>query len=623
MHAAGIGIDHARQLVRVSGLQLGQPAVLQQHLRQRVVLRQLAQHFLVGRWRAAGGLAHHRQLHAAEQDLAQLLGRIQVEGLPCQFIGLLLELQHFLAQLVALAAEFRRIDLDAVALDRGQHRRHLHLQQVDAFQPGIGRHLRAQHLVQLQREVGILGGVVAGLVHRHFVEADLLGTLAAQVFVRNPAAAQVALRQVVQADAAMRLQHVGLQHGVFGDARQADAFVGEHVGVVLGVMQQLGARGVFQPRTQPCQHLVLGQLRGAVRAAVRDRDIAGHARRHRHRQADQFGLHLVQRGGLRIHRHQRRLVHLFHPGVERRPVGNDAVIQLRGRGRHFGRHAGVARRHALGVAGQVSQPGAETVAFVQFGQGGVVAIARRQVVDAVDVAGQVAVALHRQQLARQREIGDGFAQVVARHALDAFGAFDQLVDRAELGDPFGGRLGADLGHARNVVDGIAHQHQVVDDAVRRHAELVEHAGLVQHLAAHGVDQGDVAVDQLRQVLVAGGHHRMHAAFGGAAGQRADHVIGLDPLDGQHRPTQGAHGAVDGLDLGRQVFRHGRTVRLVFRIQIVAERLATRIENTCGILCLIVGYKLAQHIDYAVQRTRRFALRIAQIRHSVESAVQVA
>lgn len=239
------------------------------------------------------------------------------------------------------------------------------------------------------------------------------------------------------------------------------------------------------------------------------------------------------------------------------------------------------------------------------------------------MAGQVAIALDGQQLARQREVGDGFAQVAAGHALDALGALDQLVDRTEFRDPLGGRLGADLGHARHVVDGVAHQHQVVDDAVRRHAELVDHAGLVQHLAAHGVDQRDMAVDQLRQVLVAGGHHRVHAALGGAAGQRADHVIGLDALDGQHRPAQRAHGAVDGLDLRRQVFRHGRAVRLVFRIQIVPERLATRIENTCGILCLIVGYKLAQHIDHAVQRTRRFALRIAQIRHSVKSAVQVA
>ncbi|MNS90696.1 hypothetical protein D3C72_1247580 [compost metagenome] len=115
---------------------------------------------------------------------------------------------------------------------------------------------------------------------------------------------------------------------------------------------------------------------------------------------------------------------------------------------------------------------------------------------------------------------------------------------------------------------------------------------------------------------------MHIMFGRALGQGADYVVGFDALDGQHRPAQRAHGAVDGFDLRGQVLRHGRTVRLVFRIQVVPERLAASIENTCGILCLMVRYKLAQHIHHAVKRTRGFALRVAQIRHSVESAVQV-
>ncbi|MNI65250.1 hypothetical protein D3C73_1207450 [compost metagenome] len=116
---------------------------------------------------------------------------------------------------------------------------------------------------------------------------------------------------------------------------------------------------------------------------------------------------------------------------------------------------------------------------------------------------------------------------------------------------------------------------------------------------------------------------MYIVFGSVLGQGADHVVRFHALNGQHRPTQRAHGAVDGFDLRRQVFRHGRTVRLVLGIQVVSEGLAAGIENTCGILCLMIRYKLAQHIDHAVQRPRGFALRIAQIRHSVESAVQVA
>ena len=73
-----------------------------------------------------------------------------------------------------------------------------------------------------------------------------------------------------------------------------------------------------------------------------------------------------------------------------------------------------------------------------------------------------------------------------------------------FGQPLDGRLGSDLVHAGHIVDRVADQHQVIDDALRRHAELVVHPGNVEHLAAHGVDQRDVRVDQLRQVLVARG-----------------------------------------------------------------------------------------------------------------------
>ena len=138
---------------------------------------------------------------------------------------------------------------------------------------------------------------------------------------------------------------------------------------------------------------------------MRNRDVAGHAGRDRHRQAHQPGLHFIQRGGFGVQRHQRRLGDLGHPGVEGVPIGDDAVILFRRRHGRRGGHARVARRHALGVAGQVAQPGAETVALVQFDQGGVVALARRQVLDALDMTGQVAVALHRQQLARERKFG--------------------------------------------------------------------------------------------------------------------------------------------------------------------------------------------------------------------------
>ena len=63
----------------------------------------------------------------------------------------------------------------------------------------------------------------------------------------------------------MRLQHIGLQHRVLGHARQAHSFVGEDMGIVFGMVQQLGAPGVLQPAAQARDDLVPGQLIARLR----------------------------------------------------------------------------------------------------------------------------------------------------------------------------------------------------------------------------------------------------------------------------------------------------------------------------------------------------------------------
>ena len=106
------------------------------------------------------------------------------------------------------------------------------------------------------------------------------------------------------------------------------------------------------------------------------------------------------------------------------------------------------------------------------------------------------------------------------------------------------RLGPHPGHARNVVAGVAHQRQVVDDELRRHTKALDDALSIRHLPLHGVDQGDVGRDQLRHVLVPGTDQDLDLLLGRLAGQSADHVIRLDPLDHQQRQ---AHGSDDGMD----------------------------------------------------------------------------
>ncbi len=143
VHAAGRRIDHLRQLVGVRRLELRQRAMLEQDLRQRIVGREFLQHLLVGRRLPGRGLLHDRQAHLLEQDLAQLLGRAQVERLPGQLVRLLLQRDDALAQLAALAREQRGVDQDAVALHAEQHLAHGHLElRVDVVELRVRRDRR-------------------------------------------------------------------------------------------------------------------------------------------------------------------------------------------------------------------------------------------------------------------------------------------------------------------------------------------------------------------------------------------------------------------------------------------------------------------------------------------------
>ena len=162
VHAAGSRVHHARQLVGVGALELREPAVLEERLRERMVQRQLLQHLLVRGRRARGRLLHHRELQLREEDLAELLGAREVEGLAGELVRLRLQRHHLDAQLVALRGEEGRVDQHAVALHREEHAGDGHLDAgVDVPQLPVGLDARPQRAVQLEGDVGVLGGVLA------------------------------------------------------------------------------------------------------------------------------------------------------------------------------------------------------------------------------------------------------------------------------------------------------------------------------------------------------------------------------------------------------------------------------------------------------------------------------
>ena len=198
--------------------------MLEQDLRQRIVGRELLQHFLVGRRLSGRGLLHHRQVHPLEQDFAQLLRRAEVERLPGELVRLLLQRHHPLAQFAALLREQLRVDQDAVALHAEQHFAHRHLDlRVDVVELRVRGNRRMERAMQAQRDVGVLGRVFGRAVDGHLLEGDALGALAGHVVVADRLDVQVTPREVVHVVRLVRFEHVGLEQRVVRDAAQREA----------------------------------------------------------------------------------------------------------------------------------------------------------------------------------------------------------------------------------------------------------------------------------------------------------------------------------------------------------------------------------------------------------------
>ena len=86
----------------------------------------------------------------------------------------------------------------------------------------------------------------------------------------------------------------------------------------------------------------------------------------------------------------------------------------------------------------------------------------------------------------------------------------QVIERTIFQQQLGRRFRTYLLHTRHVVHGIAHQNLIVQHEAGRDTKLFLHPSQVSALAVHGVDDGDVLVDQLGQVFVTAGHYDFDA-----------------------------------------------------------------------------------------------------------------
>ena len=73
VHAARVWVDTGRERIGVGRLELAHAPVLENELRQRVLVSELLQHRFGGRWLPLGCLLQDRQLELVEQDALNLL----------------------------------------------------------------------------------------------------------------------------------------------------------------------------------------------------------------------------------------------------------------------------------------------------------------------------------------------------------------------------------------------------------------------------------------------------------------------------------------------------------------------------------------------------------------------
>ena len=217
------GVDAARLRVEVSGqgvrigrLELGELAPVEDALRQLVALRrEVVEHARGGAPSARLGLLGARQLHLAEQDVAELLWGADVERLAGEFVDVGLERSHALGEFAGKPRQHRPLDRDAALLHGREHRGQRPLQRLVDGRHALGDEPRLEQAPQPEGEVRVLGRVGARLVDLDLGETLARPARAGDLVIGDRRMAEPAARQLVEAlRAEPRVEGVRHQHRV-------------------------------------------------------------------------------------------------------------------------------------------------------------------------------------------------------------------------------------------------------------------------------------------------------------------------------------------------------------------------------------------------------------------------
>ena len=144
--------------------------------------------------------------------------------------------------------------------------------------------------------------------------------------------------------------------------------------------------------------------------------------------------------------------------------------------------------------------------------------------------GEIAIGLHRDQHFCLRQPVECGAQILADRAADSGSVGDNTVERLVLSQPFDGSFRTNLGDTGNVIDRIADQRQIIDDALGRHTEFGDDTCTIELLVTHRIDQHHIVVDQLRKVFITSRNDGLHSVRNRLHRQRTDDVVRFDAID---------------------------------------------------------------------------------------------
>ena len=163
-----------------------------------------------------------------------------------QLIDVFLDFVNLSAKLLADLLQVLRVDTHAVGFHATEHGHKRHFDFIEQLLHAVLFQQGQQLLIELQCDVGILGGIFLDQFHRHLAHRLLLTAFANQFLDGNGDVVKVDLGEVVHVVALLGFDEVMRQHGVKELSSHANAVLRQHRDVVFQVLPNLKDAFVFK-----------------------------------------------------------------------------------------------------------------------------------------------------------------------------------------------------------------------------------------------------------------------------------------------------------------------------------------------------------------------------------------